>query len=413
MKKIFLTLILLSVFCGNIFSQKQWISFGLTTIKDSTGYTTFNKSALFYQNIYVKKDILLDSLAKSKIFYDGFDLNWYNKKETGSYIFYIGNEVSKFEIRKYSDESYTSYNPIFRVDSNGVDIGIGTGIGNYMIDGTPITTGSGSSNLYGYLNKDTAFNHDQHLRTKTFAIYRGSDSDSARFIVDGNGDLIVEPVGSNVTFGSVTGTGTKNIYGAAYYVGDTILTSKTLTFTKRTTFSGADSSVIVKGVKGLTGETMLRLSSPGNGHQGIGIYNSTTSNSIYFYTSNGAALYTMDNNGFWLGDGTTGKPFITHASPTTSAVSYTFYGDLNTGLLRNSADNISLVTGGTSRFTTSTTSNTSTLPLIISGTSSYILTSNLTTAERDALTPSSGMLIYNTDSSKLQVYSGGAWVDLH
>lgn len=410
MRKILIAALLF--LASNIFSQFQYQDIGTTKIVDSTGYTTFNRSVLFYQDIYVKKNILLDSLAKSKIFYDGFDVNWYNKKETGSYIFYIGNEVSKFEIRKYIDASYTSYNPILRVDSNGVNIGIGTGIGAYMIDGTPIS-GSGSTNLYGYLNKDTAFYHDQHFRTKTFAIYRGSDSDSARFTVDGNGDLIIEPVGSNITFGNTTGTGTKNLYAGNYYIGDTLITNKTLTWTKRTYFTAVDSSIITKGIKGLTGETMLRLSSPGNGHQGIGIYNSTTSNSIYFYTSNGVALYTMDNNGFWLGDGTTGKPFLTQGAPTTSAVSYTFYGDLNTGLLRNSADNISLVTGGTSRFTLSTSLITSALPLEVTGTSSYVKVPTLSTAQRDALTAANGMLIYNSDSSKLQVYSAGAWVDLH
>jgi hypothetical protein len=36
---------------------------------------------------------------------------------------------------------------------------------------------------------------------------------------------------------------------------------------------------------------------------------------------------------------------------------------------------------------------------------------NLTTAQRDALTPTAGMLIYNTTLSRLEVYQGGAWVD--
>ncbi|HAX49695.1 MAG TPA: hypothetical protein PK605_00475 [Ignavibacteria bacterium] len=209
MKKILiLTLLFLA---SNVFSQFQYLRIGATKIVDSTGYATFNKSVLLNYNLFLKGQLLLDSLGKGKIFYDGYDVNWYNKKETGSYIFYIGNQVSKFEIRKYSDESYTTYNPIMRVDSNGIDIGIGTGIGNYMIDGTPIS-GSGTTNLNGYMHKDTAFFHNQHLRTKTFTIYRGTDSDSARFITDGNGDLIIEPVGQSVTLGNATGTGTKDLY---------------------------------------------------------------------------------------------------------------------------------------------------------------------------------------------------------
>lgn len=37
----------------------------------------------------------------------------------------------------------------------------------------------------------------------------------------------------------------------------------------------------------------------------------------------------------------------------------------------------------------------------------------LTTTERNALTPSEGMLVPNSTTSKMQAYMGGAWVDLH
>jgi hypothetical protein len=37
---------------------------------------------------------------------------------------------------------------------------------------------------------------------------------------------------------------------------------------------------------------------------------------------------------------------------------------------------------------------------------------SLTTAQRDALTPSNGMLIYNTTTSKVQKYEGGSWSDV-
>jgi len=36
-----------------------------------------------------------------------------------------------------------------------------------------------------------------------------------------------------------------------------------------------------------------------------------------------------------------------------------------------------------------------------------------TTTQRNALTPFNGMLIYNSTTSKIQGYAGGAWVDLH
>lgn len=37
---------------------------------------------------------------------------------------------------------------------------------------------------------------------------------------------------------------------------------------------------------------------------------------------------------------------------------------------------------------------------------------SLTTTARDALTAANGMIIYNTTTSKLQGYEGGAWADL-
>jgi len=49
----------------------------------------------------------------------------------------------------------------------------------------------------------------------------------------------------------------------------------------------------------------------------------------------------------------------------------------------------------------------------VSGTKSYIKFPNMTSTQRDALTASAGMVVYNTTTSKLQVYSGGVWVDLH
>jgi len=51
--------------------------------------------------------------------------------------------------------------------------------------------------------------------------------------------------------------------------------------------------------------------------------------------------------------------------------------------------------------------------LHIVGTKSYVKFPNMTSTQRDALTGSAGMVVYNTTTSKLQVYSGGVWVDLH
>ena len=51
--------------------------------------------------------------------------------------------------------------------------------------------------------------------------------------------------------------------------------------------------------------------------------------------------------------------------------------------------------------------------LEVDGTTGGILFPRLTTTERDALTPVNGLVIYNSTTNKLQVYAGGAWVDLH
>ncbi len=43
---------------------------------------------------------------------------------------------------------------------------------------------------------------------------------------------------------------------------------------------------------------------------------------------------------------------------------------------------------------------------------SVLKLSNLTTAERDALTAANGMVIYNTTDNKFQGYENGAWANL-
>jgi hypothetical protein len=51
--------------------------------------------------------------------------------------------------------------------------------------------------------------------------------------------------------------------------------------------------------------------------------------------------------------------------------------------------------------------------LTLTGTSSFLKLAGLTTAQRDALTPQEGMMIFNSDVSRFQGYFGGAWGSLH
>ena len=48
----------------------------------------------------------------------------------------------------------------------------------------------------------------------------------------------------------------------------------------------------------------------------------------------------------------------------------------------------------------------------LSGASASLLLGNLTTVQRDALTPANGMIIYNTTDNKFQGYENGAWANL-
>jgi hypothetical protein len=63
--------------------------------------------------------------------------------------------------------------------------------------------------------------------------------------------------------------------------------------------------------------------------------------------------------------------------------------------------------------TSDVTTFTPSTALEINGTNGAVLLPRLTTAQRDALTPTNGMILYNTTTDKIQAYAGGAWVDLH
>ncbi len=51
--------------------------------------------------------------------------------------------------------------------------------------------------------------------------------------------------------------------------------------------------------------------------------------------------------------------------------------------------------------------------VVMMGTTGYVKFHTLTSTQRDALTPEQGMVIFNTTATKLQVYNGLAWADLH
>lgn len=89
-----------------------------------------------------------------------------------------------------------------------------------------------------------------------------------------------------------------------------------------------------------------------------------------------------------------------------------FGGGMDIGILGSNA--LRLRTNNTVRLTLAGTGLiTSSAPFEITGTTSYLQNAVLNSTQRDALTPATGMVIYNSTASKLQVYSAGSWVDLH
>lgn len=293
------------VLISNLFCQFQYFDIGVTTIKDSTGYTTFNRSVLVNHNLFVRGYINLDSLAKGKIYYVGNELT-FEQSKNGGFTFTNSGENAGFNINLGEKNSFFTITklsggvgiPIITIDSTGVNIESGM---TYKIGGVPIT--AGSLNLYGYMHKDTAFIHNQHLRTKTFTIWAGS-TDSVRFTVKGTaGDLMVTPVGDNITFGSSFGTGTKNVYAGAYYIGDSLLTNKTLVMSKVFTapfinaltgyqLNGADISWGVSSIS-RTGLTINLTSSYANYDSltlAAGTYQLTYTAQVNFLSGSGSTL---------------------------------------------------------------------------------------------------------------------------
>lgn len=417
MKKL---IFLILLFCASgTFAQFKFFDVGNTRIKDSTGWSTMNRNLLVNGNVFARGYLQLDTSGYGKIFYTGNTLYiQQNKRYGGMYFentdrnagftFLLGAYVSKFQISKTTYDARTEL--AAEIDSTGINIPTGS---TYKINGVPIS-GSGSVNLYGYAHKDTAFTFNQHIKMKSFALISGS-ADSVSFQLDGEGDdLLIKPTVTNITFGSTARTGTSSIYAGAYYVGDSLLTAKALSFTRKITFNDTvktkflsalnNDTVVVKHALRVNGRVTLDASNLDFGGVANALY--LNGGDMWF---NGLKAR-LNASGLLVGDGTTGQPFIT-TSGSTSSVHYGFYNDNNTGLLRNGADDISLVTNGTDRLQITNTALTLKQPTTITG--SYLKLTAITETVRDALTPAEGMIIMNADTHKLQIYNGSVWVDTH
>lgn len=435
MRKIILILMLFMI-CGSVYSQFTVKSrIGNTVITDSLGYTKFNKSIdvkdslIAHNGIYMQYGKLyMDTTHAISMYVSGGYFNIESLKPTlnrtvsgiitttsGDLKFYSGYKSysSIFKIYGYNN---TTPNAWVFIDSNGIDLQQANM--HFMVNGTPITGSGSSSNLFGYFNKDTSFTSNQHLKVKDMTIY-STGSDSVQFAVKTGGNLLITPTGTRVTAGTSDGNGSKEIYAGEYYRGTTLLTTyfnTAGTFTNipylasRNTFTRAQvtDTILAKNIKS-RGGIVLQDTSGNNKitlYDGINVAQGITLNSGGY----SHAVLNMDgSDGSWnFGDGATGDPRIMGFANDPTKVSYTFVGEQTLGMSRTGTHELSLISQGSSRLKVSNTI-TSTIPFIITGTTSYLLLSGLTDAEMNILTGVAGMLIWNTDQTRLYYYNGTVW----
>ena len=85
--------------------------------------------------------------------------------------------------------------------------------------------------------------------------------------------------------------------------------------------------------------------------------------------------------------------------------------DINTPDIDGGAIDGAVIGGNTPAAITGTAiSGTS---VIVTGTAGAVTLPTLTTTQRNALSAANGMLVYNSTTSKIEAYAGGAWVQLH
>lgn len=114
----------------------------------------------------------------------------------------------------------------------------------------------------------------------------------------------------------------------------------------------------------------------------------------------GEVRYVINENAFYVWGGAAWVP-----------VSIAAVIDINTGTTGTlNANRVQYLTTVTSDVQTQLNGKLS----LTGGTMTGAITlANVTTVQRDALTPATGMLVFNTDTSRFQGYFSGAWSDIH
>lgn len=108
--------------------------------------------------------------------------------------------------------------------------------------------------------------------------------------------------------------------------------------------------------------------------------------------------------------------FLVGASGDTGAVSISYNQDTDCGLIMVLSPNVAwrdlLLSPHGGNVGVATESVTADAKLDVAGTNGAFMPPRLTTTQRDALTPSEGMMIYNTTTKQFEGYEDDAWVDL-
>lgn len=309
---------------------------------------------------------------------------------------FIGNETGSANINGYSIV-YIGHNAGGSVadGSGSVAIGSFTGGGGVFVGSNAGQGNTGGNNsVFGSYSgtNNISGNHNTILGSFcSTTLSSGSGNTIAGVYAGGtitgsNNSFFGHHSGRNNTTGS--GNCFFGLYSGAYFIGGSNVTR-------------ADNSIAIGVNAGFNGNNETNQIVIGNSVFGLGSNTTSIGNSntvqthLYGNTTIGsnttasARLHVQGGNN----TSNTYSLIVTNSGGSTTTPAICAQNDQKIGIGTNSVDS-----GAT---------------LEVDGTTGGILFPRLSTTNRDALTPVNGLVIYNSTTNKLQVYAGGAWVDLH
>ena len=236
---------------------------------------------------------------------------------------------------------------------------------------------------------------------------------------DGNTNIIYFPAGGGTLTIPATGTtallATENVFAAAQTIGNLNLSGNVIAST-----SGAVT------VTPLAGQNLnVNLSTTGdfvvNTNQ---FYVDTSTGFIGFGTASpGTMLHTAATAKVQVAS--TANAYISVKAGVDGEANIAFENDVQQfrlgtfgtvsdifGIYDDTINSFRLAIATSGNVLIDTTTDITSAKLQIGGTTGALLLSRLTTTQRDALTPTNGMILYNSTLGKFQGYEAGAWANL-